>query len=778
MELDESKAQLDLSFSDEIEGRESFYLDFLPRVDSALSTEDVLNDYNDGVVRGNLLEFKLRITDLNQVLFQAVKYLSARRVKGKPVPATIHLISLEDAIDYVYRSEDYRDHIEVVYVGGASKNNSAFLGEKPDFALHYRNSQLDAESLVELLREERWMRINIDENCIVGWAEHFYRICPNASKGDFLGDAQGKVKVIGEIRKPNILSDYILPYAGETNVRFKYLMDQLNDFLHKKDLGAFYTPPEFAEIAVRLLRKAIDRVPSGNDYVIIDRCAGTGNLEQFLTDEELSHCIVSTYEYYEYKVLAERLGDKVRHIVPPFELPDTFFAGMVRGSDALSKSFIDNEVITRYLSDESCSIILFENPPFAETTSMEHQKKRAGKTSSAWKQSYVVGEMRKAIKASGRIAPQALNEMSNAFVWSGFEYYLRQPTDSYVVFSPIKYWKSQFLIDRVLVDGFAVDREKFHARKHSCLVVALWANAESDITQFSVPAFDLSRDGITRRDSSLDFKRVYSKFSDVYYDRRSFPDDVEGGILVQHDGTEAGDQKKRLKPKYSKNILGYMVADGQGFEQPDLHSCLVIAGMYNGNGFYLRADNYLEKLPLFAASRYISYVSDWTERGRIMKSADGATRYQNDINSGKLDSWLKKCLIFTTCEIRNHLRTFVGSDGRFYRNELCLDTTNGETVASLDLKNYSFDERDAELVRAWDLVLSAARDTQGYDDSLTYGLYQIDVELNTRYKDPQTNEMVFDYPELNGHIRSLKALVREYFVSELVPVLFKYEFLK
>lgn len=90
---------------------------------------------------------------------------------------------------------------------------------------------------------------------------------------------------------------------------------------------------------------------------------------------------------------------------------------------------------------------------------MEHQKKKAGKTSSAWKQSYVVEEMRKAIKASGKIAPQALNEMSNAFVWSGFEYYLRQPTDSYVVFSPIKYWKSQFLINRVLIDGFAVDRE-------------------------------------------------------------------------------------------------------------------------------------------------------------------------------------------------------------------------------------------------------------------------------------------------------------------------------
>lgn len=64
MGLDESKAQVDLTFSDEIEGRESFYLDFLPRVDSALNTDDVLNDYNDGVVRGNLLEFTFVLATL------------------------------------------------------------------------------------------------------------------------------------------------------------------------------------------------------------------------------------------------------------------------------------------------------------------------------------------------------------------------------------------------------------------------------------------------------------------------------------------------------------------------------------------------------------------------------------------------------------------------------------------------------------------------------------------------------------------------------------------
>ena len=67
----------------------------------------------------------------------------------------------------------------------------------------------------------------------------------------------------------------------------------------------------------------------GNDYVIIDRCAGTGNLEAVFTDEELSHCILSTYEYFEYKVLFERLGDKVRHIVPPTEQNIEFSSGLI-----------------------------------------------------------------------------------------------------------------------------------------------------------------------------------------------------------------------------------------------------------------------------------------------------------------------------------------------------------------------------------------------------------------------------------------------------------------
>ena len=93
---------------------------------------------------------------------------------------------------------------------------------------------------------------------------------------------------------------------------------------YTKRIRSIYTHPLYSKKALELVRVAINRVPEGNDYIILDRCAGTGNLEEFLTDEELSHCILSTYEYYEYKVLQERLGDKVRFIIPPIEKEDTY----------------------------------------------------------------------------------------------------------------------------------------------------------------------------------------------------------------------------------------------------------------------------------------------------------------------------------------------------------------------------------------------------------------------------------------------------------------------
>ena len=57
------------------------------------------------------------------------------------------------------------------------------------------------------------------------------------------------------------------------------------------------------------------------------------------------------------------------------------------------------------------------------------------------------------------------------------------------------------------------------------------------------------------------------------------------------------------------------------------------------------------------------------------------------------------------------------------------------------------------------------------------GIYQIYDELNTFYKN-ELNKKVYDYPELNGHLNTLRTMLKLYYNKEIVPVLFKYEFLK
>jgi hypothetical protein len=759
-----------LNFANEMEGQIDFYRSFLYRIDSTFSMENVLSDNNDGVVKGNLIEFKLNINDLNSTLFQAIKYLSSMRVKGKSIPSNIVLISLNEQLSYIYKSDDYLAAIETLYIGGASKNNVGFQASTEPILFDY-SDDLGAEKLIRLLRSNNYTKIHIDENCIVGWATRYYREVRNAKKSDFIGEETGKVKIIGEIRRPEEFKNFIHPYTGGSNVRFQYLMDRLNDDLQKKNLGAFYTPSLYAMKSIELLRQAIARVPKGNDYIILDRCAGTGNLELQLSDEELSHCIVSTYEYYEYKVLSELLGDKVRHIIPPTEKEDTFNRGTVRGADALSEEYINSSVVQQYIQNQECTIILFENPPYAESTSLEHQRQGKGKESSVWKKSYVAQEMKKEVSGS------TLNDLANAFIWSAFKYYLRQDTDSYIVYSPVKYWKSQHLISKEFLDGFAFNRKHFHTNISACIMCALWSNKNKEkLEKINLIALDIKDEKLVLVKKKLSVEKVHTFFSQKYYDKRKFPNDDANGILVELNGKER--EGGRLNPKWNDNILGYLVADSVGFDNPDAKSSLVVAGRYNGNGFFLRKDNFLEKLPMFASSRYINYNRDWTERGRVMKSADGSKRFIKDVKNGKLEQFLLKCLLFTVLEMQNHMRTFIGSDGRFYRNELCLDTTNGFTIASTYLSEYLIaSDQETKLFHQWEQLFRTAQKTKKYNPESTYGVYQIFDELNTTYLD-ESQKKQYNYPDLNGDLITLRTMVKEYYNSEIVPTLFEYKFLK
>jgi hypothetical protein len=760
---------LNKNFNTEREGQLHFFKNF--GID--LDENNILIANTDGVHNGNIFEFKLSINNTQQVLFQAIKYLSRLRITGNPVQKNILLVSLNQTKVYVFNSEDYFDEIHQIYYGGASRNNDGFSIKKDPLEIDY-STDIGADRVLKLLKENNFTKIKIDEDCIVGWAEKFYRENPTAKKSDFLDDKDG-----GEIRKPIKFKDYILPFKEKTNIKFKYLMDKLNDNLIKKELGAFFTPPAYAKKAVELVREAIKLVPKGNDYIILDRCAGTGNLQAELSDEELSHTIVSTYEYYEYKVLLERFNGRVRHIIPPTDDNVVFSAGFVVNADALSEDFINNEIIKQYIDNSKCTVILFENPPYSDVGAVKNNSATKDKKTT-WKNSFTAEQMK--VEITGTVK----NDLANLFIWSGFKYYLRQKTDSYILFSPIKYWKSNKLVDKKFNNGFIFNRQHFHANA-SAISCIFWQNIDEKKEKLELAVYDIDTNNTKSiSDDKIIFinklivKKVLGLLSKFYDKRSNKLDQVPAAICVwggqeyqyktQWNGKifeYKNDKTLRIIPKYNKNIIGYLVSQDFGFEHPRLSTNLVRTGVYAGNGFYLREDNYLDKLPLFAAGKY-PIEEKWYENGTIFKTSDGGDKYTKD------KDFLKSCFIFTCLSRYNKCISFTGSDKRFYKNELCFDT---KTLASEQIEKFKLNSDEKELLKIWQNILSEAKKTKNYDKELSYGPYQIEIELNT-YKKDDNNKIIYDYPTLNGELENLKNKLKTYYAKYITQKLFQYELLK
>lgn len=722
---------------------------------------DVLIENTDGIWNGNIFEFKLNITDLNKTLFQVIKYLSRLRIKGESIPANILLISLNTTTLYLYYSQDYFDEIHKVYVGASSKNNEGFIAKPCVAKLNYMDME-DAVKVQNLLRQNNFMPIKINEDCIVGWAERYYRELPTANKGDFLGDESGQVKVIGEIREPKHFRELILPYEGETNEKFKYLMDALNDRLKKKDLGAFYTPIPYAKKAAELVRMAIEKVPIGNDYIILDRCAGTGNLEAVLTDEELSHCILSTYEYYEYKVLVERLGEKVRCIIPPTEAQVEYSNGCVMNADAMSKEYINNPILQSYIQNPNCSIILYENPPYRDSSAAN----KTNDVNSETEKTFVFKEMSEIKEQFQNTNISTVRDLVNRFVWSGFKYYLRQETDAYILLSPIKWWKSCGIVNCKFEKGYLFDRKYFHAKSSCPTTCIYWSNIEENREDISLTAI-ANPNEINKIEENIEIKKCYNTFKNYY------ENEVEGektNVFCESSGYETTGRKCVGESFYSEKIIGYLTP--KGFTLDPNNNSLVRMTHYNHRGTFVTKENCMRLLPLFVAKEYPR--EKFYEKGETciyFTTSDAGNRYLNDNN------FLKCCFIYSCLSNQNKCLSFKGTDGREYQNELCFDN---ETFALNKLQSMTLTEEEEELLGLWGKILLEAKETINYDSHWKYGVYQITKELNTFIVSGtgKNKRNVYDYPELNGDLNSLRVKLEKYYKKNISTKLFEYELLK
>jgi hypothetical protein len=811
------------NFLSEREGQIQFFNDLRINADVELTHN------TDGVYKGTLFEFKLTISDTNKALFQAIKYLSHRRIKGEPVPAQILLVALNEQNAYLFNSGDFLSDIEKIYAGAASKNNADFSTKiKPEKIDYSKISGL--QRIIEILEREDFTKIHIDVFDVVGWANHYYTLNPKASKSE----------LFEELRTPKQFKNYIYSWKGK-DLDFKYINDLLNARVLKKELGAFYTPAPYCRKATELVRHAIKQLPKGHDYIILDRTAGTGNLEEFLTDKkvnditideldryidkelktkylqskkdiintfysgrlfgdltvgelekhktkislhdylsdnEIGHAIVNTYELKEWIVLNERLGDKVKLIIPPQANPTD---ALVNGGDALSDHFIQGSKVGRmfiskdylaiidklngYVADKKTNIILLENPPYRDSSAANTDNT----TNRSSKGSFVFEEMKKDLKNLANSNISTARDISNQFIWSGWKHYLTKPDDYFVLFSPIKYWKSLGLGEKKFIAGFLFNRQFFHAGP-SAISCILWQNINDSREKLTFKTFDIDTKRTKEQEDDeivglhdIEIKKT-KKTLEPFFDKRSLPNDLETNVYFENDGKETTGRKTDGKSYVNENIIGYLVVKGFAVTQHDVY--LLRGTRYNIRGFYLRSDNFVDKLPLFAAKLYPQ--KNWYERDVYFTTADGGDRYLKDKN------FLKTCFIFACLSPRNHCRSFDGSDGRFYKNELCFDKG---TVASSKLKAYKLTNHEQDLIDAFADVLTKSKSTKEYNSKYTYGTYQIDEELNTRYKN-ENDEVIYDYPELNTAINSLKTKLTKYYESIIQPKLFEYELLK
>ena len=273
----------------------------------------------------------------------------------------------------------------------------------------------------------------------------------------------------------------------------------------------------------------------------------------------------------------------------------------------------------------------------------------------------------------------------------------------------------------------------------------------------------------------LQVPKVYNNISELN-DREDDPEDFESETSIAVVGADGYEKKdwvyiKGRKPKYNDNIVAYMVSKSFMIDskQYNLVRTNFDTGLKNSYGFWLRRDKFLEKLPMFVAK--LLPMDKWYEKEVFFTTSDKGNAYEQD------KEFLKCCLIYTCLSNQNKCISFYGSDERYYRNELCFDDG---TLASTTLYEFDLDEEEKGLMDLWRKILIESRSTKNYNKDFSYGIYQIDKELNTfRVEGVGRNRHnVYDYVTLNGDLDSLRGNIKAYYKSHIREKMFEYELVK
>ena len=522
----------------------------------------------DGRLKGCLNEFKLNFTDLLWHKKQVERYLKAYNSVAKEIPKKTLLIDI---------------------------NNNKYIEwnvktTKEGVSVSWSNEQIHWETPVELEKYfnlENYCKGWIDEQSIISYNNLF---CENNNK-----KTTSKDEVKKELINPQLLNIFSFNWSGqidkEKNVRkdnnwLTFNMNMLGSDRLKKQLGAFFTPDKYIKISTRYLRNAIKNIPENMDYVIVDRCAWTGNLEKFLTEEELNHCILNTIDYTEWTTLKGLYEWRVKYIIPHTSESRNDENGLMKDWDALQKDFYDKLLPLL----EGKYIIMLENPPFADVgwKSWGHNKDK--------EKAYINKKMLE------KVGWNLCNELWHQFIWSAWEYI--KPNE-YILFSPIKYWKLYELTNKEFIEGSLCNSEFFNAPNPFSISLIHWNNVKNDSDEIIVNIED-TNDNIKIKKCKKKFSYDKTKYNSIPIARYRAESFMLGSVNEHLSNDDNWTTIwERSKPFYKENIL--------------------------------------EILPLFCAKQKYHYYDDWTEKLIIFNSLDWNWKYLKDIQF-KNNCFLYSCL--------------------------------------------------------------------------------------------------------------------------------------
>lgn len=314
----------------EVAGQRVFYV-YLMQRKYKISPEAMDKDQSDGIIGNAIIECKLNEKEgggtkkAYKELFDIIP--TRLKQKGEKIPYYRIYIELE-----TFNVEVYDCHCKLI--------------EKFDWFKNYKEFKKYFESSDEIYEYDL-----LDEDV------------------DLVEVIQNIYKTMGVTKKIDAykylkrgLTGWFKPFDYEKQDINRLILnnDKMNEKYVQKMEGAFFTPSRYVKISTEYVLNAIknSKKDGFDDYVIIDRCAGVGNLESQFDKDVYSHLILGTINQ------AEVLTANIR------------FNGLAEVAvvDALSENGVKyyKDAIEKYKRKNNVkklAVIFLENPPYAQTNS-------------------------------------------------------------------------------------------------------------------------------------------------------------------------------------------------------------------------------------------------------------------------------------------------------------------------------------------------------------------------------------------------------------------------